>query len=71
VTQLSATVIKGMHHWHIFCIKMTFLSYIYSEKQSCYELGSEVKYTLDIDEGWFQRLATHGSLTLPRNVTEF
>jgi len=30
---------------------MTFLSYIYSEKQSCYELGSEVKYTLDIDEG--------------------
>jgi len=49
---------------------MTFLSYIYSVKQSCYELGSEVKYTL-LDEGCYQRLATHDSLTLPQNVTEF
>jgi hypothetical protein len=50
--------------------KMTFLSYIYSVKQSYYELGSDVKYT-HLVEGCFQRLATHDSLTLPRNVTEF
>ena len=47
VTPLNAEVIKCMH---IFCMKPTFLSYIYPVKQSCYELGSEVKYTL-LDEG--------------------
>lgn len=47
VTPLNAKVIKGMH---IFCMKLTFLSYIHPVKQSCYELGSGVKYML-LDEG--------------------